>query len=194
MIIVLGITGRIGSGKSTVSGFIKKIKKNVLILDIDKLAKSIYSKNPEVLDKLKVIFGKKIFCADGKLIFDSLAERVFSSKKDLEKLNCLMFPLIRNKVENILNKNQDKDYIIIDAAVLFDCKLNLFCDYIILVEASVKKRETFLKNKGFSNDRIKLRMKGQHIKIQKGKVVFVIDNDGSKRDLLEKVEKIIKKI
>jgi len=105
-----------------------------------------------------------------------------------------MFPLIRNKVENILNKNQDKDYIIIDAAVLFDCKLNLFCDYIILVEASVKKRETFLKNKGFSNDRIKLRMKGQHIKIQKGKVVFVIDNDGSKRDLLEKVEKIIKKI
>jgi len=104
-----------------------------------------------------------------------------------------MFPLIRNQVENILNKNQDKDYIIIDAAVLFDCKLDLFCDYIILVEASAKKRETLLKSKGFSKDKTKLRMKGQHIKIKKGKVAYVIDNNGFKRDLLEKVEKIIKK-
>ena len=105
-----------------------------------------------------------------------------------------MFPLIRNRVENILNNNQDKDYIIIDAAILFDCKLDLFCDYIILVEASVKKRETLLKSKGFSNDKIELMMKGQHIKIQKEKVSFVIDNNGSKRDLLEKVDNIIKKI
>jgi dephospho-CoA kinase len=105
-----------------------------------------------------------------------------------------MFPLIRNQVENILNRNKDKDYIIIDAAVLFDCKLDLFCDYIIIVESSANKRENYLKSKGFSNDRIKLRMKGQHIKVQKGKVSFVIDNNGSKRDLFEKVEKIIKKI
>lgn len=157
------------------------------------MAKSIYSKNPEVLDKLKVIFGKEIFGPDGKLIFESLAEKVFSSKKDLGKLNSLMFPLIRNQVENILNNNQNKDYIIIDAAVLFDCKLDLFCDYIILVEASAKKRKTLLNSKGFSNDKIELRMKGQHIKIQKEKVTFVIDNNGSKKDLLDKVEKIIKK-
>lgn len=190
----MGITGRIASGKSTVSGFIKKIKKNVLILDIDKLAKSIYSKNPEILIKLKVIFGNEIFEPEGDLIFESLAEKVFSSKKDLKKLNGLMFPLIRNQVENILNKNQDKDYIIIDAAVLFDCKLDLLCDYIILVEAPGKMRETFLKSKGFSDKKVKLRMKGQHIKIKKEKVSFIIENNSSKRDLPGKVEKILEKI
>ncbi|MBU4314374.1 MAG: dephospho-CoA kinase, partial [Actinobacteria bacterium] len=50
-IVVLGITGRIASGKSTVSRYIKKIKKNTLILDVDKVAKNIYSKNPVILNE-----------------------------------------------------------------------------------------------------------------------------------------------
>ncbi|MFA5014689.1 MAG: dephospho-CoA kinase [Actinomycetota bacterium] len=190
----MGITGRIASGKSTVSGFIKKIKKNVLVLDIDKLAKSIYSKNPEILIKLGVIFGNEIFGPEGDLIFESLAEKVFSSKKDLKKLNGLMFPLIRNQVEYILNKNQDKDYIIIDAAVLFDCKLDMLCDYIILVEAKGKMRENILSSKGYSDKKVKLRIKGQHIKIKMEKVAFIIENNGSKKDLLGKVEKILENI
>lgn len=190
----MGITGRIATGKSTVSGFIKKIKKKVLMLDIDKLAKSLYSKDPEILIKLKVIFGNEIFGPEGDLIFKSLAEKVFSSKKDLKKLNTLMFPLIRNQVENILNKNRDRDYIIIDAAVLFDCKLDMFCDYIILVEAPGKMRETFLKSKGFSNEKVKLRIKGQRIKIKMEKVEFIIENNGSKKDLFDKVKKILEKI
>ena len=164
------------------------------MLDIDKLAKSLYSKNPEILIKIKVIFGNEIFGPEGDLIFESLAEKVFSSKKDLKKLNCLMFPLIRNQVENILNKNQDKDYIIIDAAVLFDCKLDLLCDYIILVEAPGKMRETFLKSKGFSDEKVKLRTKGQHIKIKMENAEFIIENNGSKKDLLDKVKRILEKI
>ena len=190
----MGITGRIASGKSTVTRYIKKIKKNVLILDIDRVAKNIYSKIPGVLDKLKGIFGNEIFSSDGDLIFESLAEKVFSSKIELRKLNRLMFPLIRSEVKNILSKSRDKDYIIIDAAVLFDCKLDLFCDYIILIDASDKRRGAFLKNEGFSDDNTELRIKGQHIKINKEKVTFIIYNDGSKRNLLEKVERVLKDI
>jgi len=97
-------------------------------------------------------------------------------------------------VKNILSKSRDKDYIIIDAAVLFDCKLDLFCDYIILIDASDKRRGAFLKNEGFSDDNTELRIKGQHIKINKEKVTFIINNDGSKRNLLEKVERVLKDI
>lgn len=105
-------------------------------MDVDKVAKNIYSKNPVILNELRKIFGDGVFNSDGDLIYKSLAEKVFSSKTELEKLNRLMFPLIRSELKNILNENQDKNYIMIDAAVLFDCKLDLMCDYVILVDTS----------------------------------------------------------
>ncbi|MBE3093064.1 MAG: dephospho-CoA kinase [Chloroflexi bacterium] len=192
--VVLGISGRIASGKSTVSRYIKKIKKNTLILDVDKVAKNIYSKNPVILNELRKIFGDEVFNSDGDLIYKSLAEKVFSSKTELEKLNRLMFPLIRSEVKNILNENRDKNYIIIEAAILFDCKLDLMCDYIILVDTSDEIREIFLKNKNFLDDDIELRIEGQHIKINRKKVNFIINNNNSKESLLKKVEKILKNI
>ncbi|MBE3114275.1 MAG: dephospho-CoA kinase [Actinobacteria bacterium] len=192
--VVLGISGRIASGKSTVSRYIKKIKKNTLILDVDKVAKNIYSKNPVILNELRKIFGDEVFNSDGDLIYKSLAEKVFSSKTELEKLNRLMFPLIRSEVKNILNENRDKNYIIIEAAILFDCKLDLMCDYIILVDTSDERRKIFLKNKNFLDDDIELRIEGQHIKINRKKVNFIINNNNSKESLLKKVEKILKNI
>jgi len=105
-----------------------------------------------------------------------------------------MFPLIRSEVKNILNENRDKNYIIIEAAILFDCKLDLMCDYIILVDNSEERREIFLKNKNFLDDDIELRIEGQYIKINRKKVNFIINNNNSKESLLKKVEKIFKNI
>jgi dephospho-CoA kinase len=193
-IVILGITGKIASGKSTVCGYIKNIKENALVLDIDGLAKDIYSKRTDVVDRLRELFGTEVFGCAGDLDFESMASKVFSNNKELEKLNRLMFPLIRDEVKNIIDKNSDKDYIIIDAAVLFDCKLDLLCDYIILVDTSYENRRTFLKNKNFSKADIELRIKGQHIKIDMEKVDFVINNDGPKDSLLEKVKGVLKNI
>jgi len=163
-------------------------------LDVDKAAKNIYSKNPEIMNELRKIFGDGVFSSDGDLIYKALAEKVFSSKTELEKLNRLMFPLIRSEVKNILNENQNKNYIIIDAAILFGCKLDPMCDYIILVDTSDERREIFLKNKNFPDDDIELRIEGQHIKINRRKVDFIINNNNSKESLLKKVEKILKNI
>ena len=164
------------------------------MLDVDKVAKNIYLKTPGILKKLKALFGDEILSPGGDLIFKSLAERVFSNKIDLKKLNRLMFPLIRDEVKNILNKSQGRSYIIIDAAILFDCKLDLFCDCVILVDTSSQRRKTFLKNEGFSDNDLKLRMEGQHLKVNKRKVNFIIRNNNSKRNLLDKVKKILKNI
>jgi dephospho-CoA kinase len=164
------------------------------VLDVDKMAKNIYLKTPGILKKLNNLFGDEIFSPGGDLIFKSLAERVFSRKTDLKKLNRLMFPLIRDEVKNILNKSQSRSYIIIDAAILLDCKLDLFCDCVILVDTSSQRRKTFLKNEGFSDNDVKLRMEGQHIKVNEMKVNFIINNCDSKRNLLVKVKKILKNI
>jgi dephospho-CoA kinase len=155
------------------------------------LAKNIYFKKPDVLNKVREIFGDEILDYKGDLDFNSLGEKVFSNKKELEKLNRFMFPLIREEVKDLLSKNQNKDYIVVDAAVLFDCKLDLLCDYIILVETSDENRKTFLKNKNLLNNDIKLRIEGQHIKIDREKVYFFIDNNGSKDSLFKRVKDIL---
>lgn len=187
---VLGITGKVASGKSTVTRYVKKMKKGTLIIDADKIAKNIYKKYPEILEKLRQFFGEEIFDSEDNLIFGVLAEKVFSDKKELVKLNKLMFPLIRSEIENILNKNHKRGYIIIDAAILFDCGLDDLCDYIIYVKNSVRRKRLFLKNKGLSDNDIELKINGQQIKTDKKKIDFIIDNDGSKNSLFKKVEEI----
>lgn len=158
------------------------------------MAKNIYLKTPGVLKELKKIFGDEIFDNGLDLNFRSLANRVFSDEKELEKLNRLMFPLIRGETKKIINKNFNRDYIIIDAAVLFDCKLDLICDYIILVDTDDEKRKTFLKNKNLPDNDIKLKIEGQHIEINMKKVDFIISNSSSKKSLLKKVKDVLKNI
>ena len=86
------------------------------------------------------------------------------------------------------------DYIIIDAAVLFDAKLDLLCDFIILVDADESLRKTFLKNKNLNDNEIELRIQGQHIKINESRVDFRIINDGKIENLRKKTLNIFEAV
>jgi len=184
--------------------------KDSILLDLDKIAKEIYCEDEEVLKDLQNCFGRQVFCSDGTVNYKALANKVFSSKAELDKLNNLMLGPIEKKVQSLLKKNKDRKYIIIDAAVLFNTGLCKLCDYIILVRTWKKRQMQFLKIKCMlSNslygspeslkeneieDEIGLRIRGQHIKINKKLVDFVIDNEGSLADLYKKVEIIAQKI
>jgi len=195
-IFIIGLVGKIASGKSTVSKYLKRKLRNSLVLDVDKIAKGIYSNDGEVLKNLENCFGSSIFSPVGKVDFNVLAKRVFSSSIELEKLNKIMFPKVRREVRKIINNSFGKNYIIIDAAVLFDSRLDLLCDYIILVKADKSLRKKLLKNKGteISDKDIDLRLDGQRIKINKNLVNFTVINNSSKADLYKKVEDILEKI
>lgn len=164
------------------------------VIDVDEVAKGIYSKNPGVLTKIGELFGNDVFNSRGGLDFRLLAGKVFSDKNQLDKLNKLMFPLIKSEVREILAKKLLESYKIVDAAVLFGCGLDEFCDFTVLVESSEKRREKYLRQSGLPEDEIKLKVEGQHIKINKDKVDFIINNDGSKEDLFLKVGEILKNI
>ena len=184
--------GKIATGKSTVGNYIKKIRDRVLLINEDNVAKDIYSKDKNILPKLKKTIGKDIFDKEGKIIYKVLADKVFSDRGELTKLNHLMFPLLRNEIENIIKSSDDRQYIIIDAAVLFNCGLDLLCDWVIGVDADIKLRKNYLKNKNISENDIELRIKGQHIKINKKRIDFKIKNAGTLDDLHKQVEEILK--
>ena len=172
----------------------EKAGDRVRVLDVDTVAKGIYKKNTGIKADLKKTFGPEIIDDNKNILYGKLAKIVFSDQIELSKLNRLMFPLIRREIKSMIKSDKDNDYIIIDAAVLFDAKLDLLCDFIVLVDTERNLRKTFLKNKNLNDNEIELRIEGQHIKINESRVDFRIINDGGIENLKKKTLNIFKAV
>jgi len=195
-IIVIGITGKTGCGKSSAAYYLKENLSKSLILDADLLAKEIYRDNSTVVKKAAAFFGREILKADGSLDFPKLGRIVFEDSSQMKKLNELMFPLIIEKTVEFIKNNSDQNYIIIDAAILFDAGLDRFCDKIIYLKAHNTKREKFLKcrDSDICIEDIRQRISNQKIKINKDKIDFVIENDSSVDELYKNIDSVITRL
>jgi len=193
---VIGIVGKMGCGKSIASDYLANKLQFSSKLDVDLLAKEIYKKNIFIKDKIAHFFGNEVINSDGSINFIKLGRKVFSNKKEMKTLNKIMFPLIFEEVKDYINKNLNKNYIIIDAAILFDANLDYFCDKIILIRSNLSKRKDFLKCKNLNlcDEDINQRIKNQKIKINKDKIDFIVENNSSIDSLYKKLDTIIKDI
>lgn len=194
--IIIGITGKTGCGKSCAAGYLKENLSKSIVLDVDLLAKEIYRNNHEVVKKAAAFFGKEILKTDGSIDFPKLGRIVFEDNSQMKKLNDLMFPLIAEKVADFINNHSDKNYIIIDAAILFDAGLDRFCDKIVYVTAHNVKREKFLKcrDSDICIKDIRQRILNQKINVNMNKIDFIIENDSSVEALYENMDSVITKL
>jgi dephospho-CoA kinase len=194
-IYIIGIAGKMASGKSTVCSYLKEFIPETAVLDVDSMAKEIYCENPVLVERLKACFGKGIISPEGLVDYKSLGRIVFSSKDDLEKLNNIMADEIVIKIQEFLKNNTEIQCVVIDAAILFNIGIHKLCDLIIWVTAEKRKRLKLLKNKtGMPESEAILRIEGQHIKYIKKSVDFTIKNDGSKISLRKKILELAEKI
>jgi dephospho-CoA kinase len=190
--LIIGVAGKIASGKSTVCSVLKNLIKDCIILKVDSIAKKIYSENQAVVKKLENSFGASIFFSNGNIDYNKLALKIFSSRENLKKINSIMFPEIKNKISKILEEEKYMSCVIIDAAVLFDAGLYKYCDYIIWVDAERERRfEQLTACSSLSKSEIKKRIDGQMVNIIEELVDFKIKNDGDLKDLKEDVKKIV---
>lgn len=156
--VVVGITGGIGSGKTTVSGFFKELGIPVYIADVE--AKLLMNTDKQLQQEIINLLGKEAY-VDGVLNRPFIASKVFNSKKMLSSLNAIVHPAVRKHFEEWVSA-QKAPYVMQEAAILFENGGYKLCDFTILITAPIKERisRTIKRDRTTENEVIK-RMKAQ---------------------------------
>ena len=137
MAIIIGITGGIGSGKSTICNVYRVLGIPVFEADIE--AKRLMDNSEKIKIGLIDLFGKDIYTQNGTLDRKKLAGIIFNDKIKLEKVNSLVHPEVRSEFI-CWTKQQSTAYVIHEAAIMFETGLYKLMDYTILVSASEEER------------------------------------------------------
>lgn len=132
----IGLTGGMGSGKTTVANFFKELGVPVYITDT--AGKTLMNTDETVKAKIIALFGAKAF-NEGQLDRKFVASKVFNSSEKLEQLNQIVHPAVALDFKQWREK-QDSPYVIYEAAILFEAGSYKNCDLIILVTASLEER------------------------------------------------------
>jgi len=181
---VIGLTGGIASGKSTISNIFKNA--GIPIIDADVVARKVVEKNSVGLTSLTKRFGNSILLDDG-----SLDRTQFSDASVLKEVNDLLQPLIRTEIELQIQeaKKQNHPLIILDIPLLFEMHYETLCDEIIVVVVSVETQIQRLKNRnGLTKEEALKRIESQmslEEKVQKADIVWT--NEGSIEELEARV-------
>lgn len=188
----IGITGGIGSGKSTVSEYL--IKEGYDIIDCDKISRDIVTPEFGLLKKLALIIGPEILNQDGTLNREKTSEIVFASDEKRKLLNDITHEAIRDIILQRF-QNASSDPIFVDAALLFETGFADELDVIWMVKAdeSLRKKRVFERDET-DIENIEARMNAQMDDGEKEKLADeIIDNSGSKEELFKHIEELLKK-
>lgn len=183
---VLGLTGGIGSGKTTVAGFFRELGIPVYIADDE--AKKLMNSDPEIKRKIKEIFGDAAY-KNGILDRQFLASQVFNDRDLLEKLNSIVHPAV-GKHFLTWKEQQDSDYVVYEAAILFEKGGYKKCDYNLLITAPLEVKVARLQKRDKASAKeIQARMDNQWPDEKKAQYAdFIIEN----KELSETREKVHK--
>ena len=193
----VGLTGGIGSGKSTASKFFEKL--GAFILDADKEAKNLLEKNEIVQHEVISEFGTDIINTTGKVDKNKLARVAFQDVDHQRRLNSVVHPYIYDLIDKTFDKvlNDGKYAVfIIDAAMIYESGYDIQLDYIIVITAQLKNRmERALGRKTLSREEILKRMEFQWPEEDKVNIAdFVIHNDDTEKELNQNIKSIMKKL
>ncbi len=172
----IGITGGIGSGKSTVCKLFELLK--VPVFYADDVAKNIMNTDSELKESVSKAFGPNSYSEAGELNRKYIADIVFKDSKRLTVLNSLVHPAVFRAFAN-WQIQQNASYIIKEAALLFESESYKMCDYSILVEAPHQlKVQRVMDRDHLTADEIELRMAKQFTDAQKHALAdFILLND-----------------
>ena len=186
---VIGLTGGIASGKTTVSNLFKI--SGVPVIDADLVARQVVEKGTVGLSALVNRFGEAILNTDGTLNRTELGKRMFSEEAIRSEVNDILQPLIRQEIISRMQayKDQGKTLIVLDVPLLFEMHYENLCDDIIVVAVSVETQIARMeKRNGYTREEALERIQSQmplEEKVKRATIVW--SNEGTLQDLEQKV-------
>ena len=190
--MIIGITGSIACGKSTVSNYLKS--KGYIVIDADKIGHEALD-DDYVKEKLILAFGNEIL-EDNKINRQKLGELVFGSSSNLNVLNSIVHPEIRKKILEKIDTNNDKELIFIDVALLFEAKFDDLVDKIIVVYVDENTQLTrLMKRNSISKKEALSRIVSQMSPIEKAKLGdYTVNNNLDVINTYEQVDKVLSEL
>lgn len=182
----VAITGGIGSGKSIVSNLIES--RGYEVIKSDEIAKEVMNHNISVRKKIIKAFGNDSF-NDKKVNTQFLAQKVFSNKKNISKINSIVHPPTIKKIFSIIKKESKESKIVfVESALIFEAKLENLFDYVLLLTTDDKLRlKRVIERDKVSKEEVLKRMSHQLSDTKKKlKADFIIENNSSRSDLEKK--------
>ena len=186
--MIVGLTGGIGSGKSTVLSMFAE-KKNVCTYIADERAKWLMQNSNKIKQKLIDAFGIESY-KNNQLNKEFISKIVFEDTSKLKIINSIVHPEVKNDFIEFANKNSNH-IIIYESAILFEARSNKNCDFIISVSAPLKDRiERVISRDNASKENVLSRVKNQLLETQRNlQSNYVIFNNSIKETELQ-VDKI----
>ena len=189
--MIIGITGSIGSGKTTVASIFSK--QGFLLINADEISHSLIRKNRAGYRKVLTEFGDKILDKNMDIDRKKLGDIVFNDARKLDKLNSLLHPSIGSEIRKKTKKSKNKDFVL-DIPLLIETNAKNLVDKIVLVKSD--KRNIFSRlRKKYPREKIEKILKNQMPFKQKLRYAdFVVKNDGNDKGLEKQVLEILKKL
>ena len=191
MTITVGITGGIGSGKSTVCEIFKIL--GVPVFEADKVAKNLMNENIVIRQNLVEWFGNEIY-SENQLNRKLLAEHIFNDNNLLTKVNSLVHPIVREEFEKWKNK-QETVYSVYEAAILFESGFYKLMDFTVLITAPEQIRiNRVMKRDNLSQDQVVARINNQWTDDKKRKLATTVIINDNKNLIIPQIIEIDKKL
>ncbi|MGI6731324.1 MAG: dephospho-CoA kinase [Anaerovoracaceae bacterium] len=207
---VIGLTGGIGSGKTTVSDYL--ISLGYHVLDADKIAREIVEPGSDALIELVSVFGNEILLNDGSLNRKKLGKIVFSDPEKRKLLNKLMhtriLQIIRDKILQFQEDMEDAPVVVdslgllprnkvifIDAPLLYETGLDKEASKVWVVDVDDEARiNRIMERDGLSREDVKNRIASQMTRAEKNeRADEILDNSGERQALYEQIDQLLKK-
>lgn len=143
---VLGITGGVGSGKSAVLSYLAK-QDGIVVYEADKIAQMEQEAGTKCFNAIVDYFGNEIVTEDGQLNRRKLGEIVFQDESQLEKLNEIVHPLVREKIQELMEEHEavGMKLFVLEAAILLESNYEELCDEVWYIYCQEKIRMERLK-------------------------------------------------
>ncbi|GMR06644.1 MAG: dephospho-CoA kinase [Gammaproteobacteria bacterium] len=188
----IGLTGGIGSGKTTVANCFSSLA--IDVIDADEIVHKISVPGQKSFDTITKHFGEDIHNADGTINRQALAKKVFKNETVRKKLEAILHPAVRAAMKLAIQEVRSP-YCILVIPLLVETGFTELVDRVLVVTADREKRIAWIKQRnGLSDDQIESIMKAQASDNERVKIADdIIENNGSLDSLLKQVEKLDQK-